>query len=154
MKYLGEKLQQVELKDGKNMFIRNKNPKLLLVLVFAHRAILPILITRVHFHVFIAPIPQAPQHGQYMVSLLSAIIDCQLFPGKLPFSLFKISLSKNTKTSVFAQLSTGLMNLNFFCSLALDSEHTGGDTQDGRYQEESERPWERKVMSRITSWEG
>lgn len=47
------------------------------------------------------------------------------------------------------------MNLNLVCSVALvDSEHTGGDTQDGPYQEESERPCERKVISRITSWEG
>lgn len=40
MKYLREQLQQVELKDGKNMFIRNKNPKPLLVLLFACQTIL------------------------------------------------------------------------------------------------------------------
>lgn len=103
---------------------------------------------------FIASIPQAPQHGQYAVSLLSAMIDCQIPPGKLSFTLFKTMLSKSTKISLFVQLPTGLMNLNLVCSVALDSEHTGGDTQDGPYQEESERLWGRKMISRFTSWEG
>lgn len=47
--------------------MRNKNLKLLLVLLFAHQTILQILIAQVHFHVFVEPIPQAPQHGQYVI---------------------------------------------------------------------------------------
>lgn len=97
MKHLGEQLQQVELKDGKNMLIRNKNPKILLVLLFAHQAILQILITWVHFHVFIAPIPQAPQHGQYVVSLLSAITGCQLPPENFVFPYSKSRCQRTLK---------------------------------------------------------
>lgn len=46
------------------MLMRNKIPKLLLVLLVAHQTILQIVITRVRFPVFIAPIPHVPQRGQ------------------------------------------------------------------------------------------
>lgn len=46
------------------------------------------------------------------------------------------------------------MDLNLVFSVDLDAEHTGGKTQDRPYQEESERPWEKKMISKITSWEG
>lgn len=39
------------------------------------------------------------------------------------------------------------MDLNLVFSVDLDAEHTGGKTQDGPYQEESERPWEKKMIS-------
>lgn len=82
---------------GKTCSSRNKNPKILLVLLFAHQAILQILITWVHFHVFIAPIPQAPQHGQYVVSLLSAITDCQLPPENFAFPYSKSRCQRTLK---------------------------------------------------------
>lgn len=154
MKCLGEQLQQVQLQDGKNVFMRNKIPKLLLVLLVAHQTILQILITRVHFPVFIAPIPHVPHVVKICLSLSSVIIDHQFPPGNLSSSLFRITLPKNTKTSAFAQFPTGLLNFNLVCSVALVSELIGGDAQDGPYQEESERPWRSKVTSRITSWEG
>lgn len=76
----------------------------------------------------------------------------QFPPGKLFSSLFKTILPKKKPQNLcLCTISTGLMNFNFVCSVALDSEHTGGEIQEGPYQEEHERPCWSKVTSRITS---
>lgn len=120
MKCLWEQLQQLELKDGKNMFIINKSPKLLLVLLFAHQAVLQILITQVHFHVYCTYSTGTPTWSICGLAV-SAIIDCQLPPGKLSFSLFKTTLSKNTNPSVFAQLPTWWISTLFPLLLLIQS---------------------------------
>lgn len=135
----------------KNTLIRNKNPKLLLVLLFAHQSVLQILTTWVHFHVFIAPTPQAPQHSQYVVLLLSAIIDCQLPPGKLSFSLFKSRCQRTlSPLSLHSFPVDGSQPLFLCCSWC--RAHRWKDprwTLPGRIQETLGRKG-----SRITSREG